>query len=360
MGKLLSSPKLLLIGIVVLALIGAGLAGGALGAAFGGGFFGAPIAHIQLAAEPITASPQISDIPVLGDFRVTNTMVATWAAILLLVVVSWLATRRLSEVPGRLQGAMEAVMEVFLNACETVAGPERGRRFFPLVMTIFLFALVANWMGILPGFGTIGRFEPADEVIHHAEEKAEKEGEQADLDAVKLAVFEGDGALAVQPFGSVNDEITAAEYEHMEEGERPRAGLLVPFLRSANTDVNMTLGLALVAMVMVHYWGISVLGLFSHVGKYINFREGPIMLFVGLLEGLSEIARVISFTFRLFGNIFAGEVLLIVMAFLVPLVGIVPFLGLELFVGLVQAFIFAMLTLVFAATATIHHGDDGH
>jgi F-type H+-transporting ATPase subunit a len=84
------------------------------------------------------------------------------------------------------------------------------------------------------------------------------------------------------------------------------------------------------------------------------------MLFVGLLEGLSEIARVISFTFRLFGNIFAGEVLLIVMAFLVPLVGIVPFLGLELFVGLVQAFIFAMLTLVFAATATIHHGDDGH
>ena len=90
MGKLLSSPKLLLIGIAVLALIGAGLAGGALGAAFGGGFFGAPIAHIQLAAEPITASPQISDIPVLGDFRVTNTMVATWAAILVLAVVSWL------------------------------------------------------------------------------------------------------------------------------------------------------------------------------------------------------------------------------------------------------------------------------
>ena len=131
MGKLLSNPKVLLIGIAVLALVGAGLAGGALGAAFGGGFIGAPIAHIQLAAEPITASPQISDIPVLGDFRITNTMVATWAAILVLAVVSWLATRRLSEVPGRLQGAMEAVMEVFLNACETVAGPERGRRLLP-------------------------------------------------------------------------------------------------------------------------------------------------------------------------------------------------------------------------------------
>ena len=360
MGRLLSSPKVLLIGAAALALIVAGLAGGALGGAFGGGFIGAPIAHIQLAAEPITASPQIADIPFFGDFRITNTMVAAWAAIVVLAVISWLGTRRLKEVPGRLQGALEAVMEVFLNACETVAGPERGRRFFPLVMTIFLFVVAANWMGILPGFGTIGRFESAEEVIHHAEEKAEKDGEHADLDNVKLAVFDGDGFLAVQPFGSVNEEITGAEYEEMEEGARPRAGLLVPFFRSANTDINMTLGLALVAMVMVHYWGVSVLGLFTHVGKYFNFREGPIMLFVGLLEGLSEIARVISFTFRLFGNIFAGEVLLIVMAFLVPLVGIVPFLGLELFVGLVQAFIFAMLTLVFAATATIHHDSEGH
>ena len=111
---------------------------------------------------------------------------------------------------------------------------------------------------------------------------------------------------------------------------------------------------------MVHWWGFRTLGVFGHLGKYVNFREGPIGLFVGLLEGISEIARVISFTFRLFGNIFAGEVLLIAMAFLVPLVGLIPFLGLELFVGLIQAFIFAMLILVFAATATVHHGSSQH
>ena len=113
-------------------------------------------------------------------------------------------------------------------------------------------------------------------------------------------------------------------------------------------------------MVMVHFWGFSALGVWGHMGKYINFKEGPIGFFVGILEGISEIARVISFTFRLFGNIFAGEVLLIVMMFLLPLIGIIPFLGLELFVGVIQAFIFAMLTLVFAVMATTAHGGEHH
>ena len=102
------------------------------------------------------------------------------------------------------------------------------------------------------------------------------------------------------------------------------------------------------------------MGAFGHAGKFINFREGPIGFFVGILELISEIARVISFTFRLFGNIFAGEVLLMAMGFLLPLIGIIPFLGLELFVGLIQAFIFAMLTLVFASMASVSHGGDEH
>ena len=113
-------------------------------------------------------------------------------------------------------------------------------------------------------------------------------------------------------------------------------------------------------MVMVHFWGFSALGIGGHLGKYINFKEGPIGFFVGILEGIGEIARVISFTFRLFGNIFAGEVLLIAMAFLLPLIGIIPFLGLELFVGVIQAFIFSMLTLVFAVMATTAHGGGEH
>ena len=114
-------------------------------------------------------------------------------------------------------------------------------------------------------------------------------------------------------------------------------------------------------MVMVHFWGLSILGILGHIGKFINFKAGPIGFFVGLLEIIGEVGRVISFTFRLFGNIFAGEVLLMAMAFLLPFIGILPFLGLELFVGLIQAFVFSMLTLVFAAMASVSHdGGDHH
>ena len=120
------------------------------------------------------------------------------------------------------------------------------------------------------------------------------------------------------------------------------------------------MAIAIVAMVLVHFWGFSILGFGSHLSKFINFKSGPVGFFVGILEGISEFARIISFTFRLFGNIFAGEVLLFAMAFLLPLIGIIPFLGLELFVGLIQALIFSVLTLVFASMATVSHGDEGH
>ena len=347
MTRLLSNRKALAAALVLAALFVLGLAGGALGNEFGGGFLGSPLAHIQLPAESVASGP------IVGSFHVTNTMVAAWAAIALLALVSFLATRRVRTVPGRLQNLLEVMVEFFLNLAESVAGPEKARRFLPLVMTIFLFVVTANWMGILPGFGTVGRFEPAEEVIHHAEAAAERSGGHADLGKIKLQIFEGDGPVFL-PFGSVGTEVTA------QEAEGKRAGLLVPFLRSANTDINTTLAIAIVAMLMVHWWGLSTLGILGHVGKFINFRGGSIGLFVGVLEAISEVARVISFTFRLFGNIFAGEVLLVAMAFLLPLVGLVPFLGLELFVGLIQAFIFAMLTLVFAATATVSHEAEGH
>ncbi len=353
---MLRNPKL--VAVAVFAVIVVSIAGGAIGNEFGGGFLGSPIAHIQLAAESVLDRPLIADIPVVGDFNLTNTMISAWAAILVLASLSYLATRRMQEVPGRLQGAVEVILEGFLDIAESVAGPENARRFFPLVMTIFLFIVTANWMGILPGFGTIGRVETPEEVIEHAEHGAE-DG-HADLSAIKLHVFEGDGIVAVMPLGSVDHVITAEEYEKKGVEQGKQAGILVPFFRGANTDINMTLAIALVAMFMVHFWGLRILGVFSHVGKFLNFREGPIGLFVGVLEAISEVARLISFTFRLFGNIFAGEVLLIAMAFLVPLVGLIPFLGLELFVGLIQAFIFAMLTLVFAATATVSHDAEGH
>ena len=350
MSKLLSSPKALTVLIVSGIVLIISLAGGALGNEFGGGFLSSPIAHIQLPGESITA-----DSLFLG-FQITNTMIATWITIVTLVAISFFATRRMSEVPRGLQNLVEVIVEFFLNLCESVAGPERARRFFPLVITIFLFVVTSNWLGILPGFGTIGRIETAEEVIHHAVE----EDEEVDLNEINLQVFDGDGSILVTRFGSVEDEMTAEEFEEHGVEEGKQAGILVPFLRSANTEINTTLAIALVAMFMVHFWGFRTLGFFGHVGKFINLKAGPIGLFVGILEGISEVARIISFTFRLFGNIFAGEVLLVAMAFLLPLVGIIPFLGLELFVGLIQAFIFSILTLVFAVMATTSHSAEEH
>ena len=168
MSKLLRNPKLVTALVVVGIIFLLSLAGGALGNEFGGGFLGSPLAHIQLPAESITAKP------VIGGFHITNTMIATWAAIVLLVVVSYFATRRLSDVPRGLQNVVEVIIEGFLGLAESVAGPEKARRFLPLVLTIFIFVVVSNWLGILPGFGTIGRVETVEEVVHHAEEKAEE------------------------------------------------------------------------------------------------------------------------------------------------------------------------------------------
>ena len=322
-----------------------GLAGGALGNQFGGGFLGAPLAPIELKAAPIGPDP------IIGDFKITNTMVNTWIAIVILGLISFLGTRRATELPSRLQG--------FLSLAESVAGPKNARRFFPLATTIFLFIVTSNWLGILPGVGTIGWVESPEEVKHH-KEAALDDPHDLDLGSVNLQVFDGDGGLALLSLGSIDNTVTLEEFEEHGVDDGKRAGILIPFFRSANTDINTPLSMAIIAMFMVHFWAFRSIGFLAHVGKFLNFKGGPIGLFVGVLEAIGEVARVISFTFRLFGNIFAGEVLLISMAFLLPLIGIIPFLGLELFVGLIQAFIFSMLTLVFAAMATVAHGTEEH
>ena len=164
------------------------------------------------------------------------------------------------------------------------------------------------------------------------------------------SVEEGGGVVLVKDV--IKNDSLIAEGEH----EGKKAGRLLPLFRGANTDLNTTLAIAIVAMFFVTYWGISELGLKLYGSKFINFSS-PIMLFVGLLELIAEFARVVSFTFRLFGNMFAGEVLLIAMMFLLPFIGIVPFMGLELFVGVIQAFIFSMLTLIFGVTAIAAHSE---
>lgn len=357
LGILRSKACYVLLFVVFLFVLS--VAGGVLGDKFGGGFLGAPIAHIQLPAEPLT------DGELFPGFRVTNTMVTTWIAILVITILSFFATRRMSDIPHGLQNLFESVVEFFLDLASSIAGQDKARKFLPLSMTIFIFIVTANWMGILPGFGTIGRIESAEQVIHHAEDK---HGPEIDLSTVKLQMFDDIGGVSILMLGSVgpDSEIDASKYhdelEHHQTGilDGKRVGLLVPYLRSANTEVNTTLAIAIVAMVMIHFWGFRTLGLIGHAGKFINFKGGPIALFVGLLEIISEVARLISFTFRLFGNIFAGEVLLIAIAFLLPLIGIIPFLGLELFVGLIQGLIFSILTLVFATLSTTSHDVEHH
>jgi F-type H+-transporting ATPase subunit a len=267
--------------------------------------------HVQIAPERVFA---------VGGIGITNTMLAAYLTTAVLALFFWRATRKTAIVPGRLQSAAELTVETFLGLCSNVAGERNGRRFFSLVMTIFLFVLVANWMGLFPGFSTIG-------VREH------------------------------EPVAQTEIVPAAAPAAPTAEGTGSEKTVLLPFLRGATTDLNTTLALALVSVVATQVFGIRTLGAGSYLSKFFNFRGGPIGLFVGLLELIGEISRIISFSFRLFGNIFAGEVLLAVVGFLVPLVATLPFLGLELFVGVIQAFIFAMLTLVFLTIATIGHGE---
>jgi F-type H+-transporting ATPase subunit a len=189
---------------------------------------------------------------------------------------------------------------------ESVAGPKNGRRFFPLFATIFLFVVMNAWMGLLPFYASLGFLNEEGEVTRH-------------------------------------------------------------LLRPAGTDLNMPLALAIVSFVFVEYWGIRVLKLryftkFFRFGALLrgNIFQGVIDIFVGFLELLSEFVRIISFTFRLFGNMTAGEILLLVTAFLIPFVFTLPFYGLELLVGFIQALIFSGLTLVFVTIAVMPHEAEEH
>jgi len=384
--------------------------GGALGAPFGLGFLGSPIAAIQLPAERAFT---------LGSYDVMNTAIMFWISGIILTLVAFFGTRKIrsnspeKDVPAGLQNFLEVIVGFFINLADSAAGGRHGRRFLPLVLSIFLVVVVNNWVGVLPGVGTIGWVETSEEFAHHRDEAIEHDGEDAEFKDPDLVVF-ADGPIKIIPFGRTSQDaipLAALALPHGEESEdgdgaggeeakeelfvldttaldddfdeaifesigaeandpkhpellevhdADEVGILVPYLRGANTDVNNTLAIALVAMITVQIWGFRSLGFGGYGGKFVNFKQGPIFFFVGILEIIGELARTISFTFRLFGNMFAGEVLLIAMMFLFPLIGIIPFIGLELFVGVIQAFIFAMLTLVFGVMATIGHGEEEH
>ena len=250
---------------------------------------------------PVALAPveiRASVLTYVGGFPISNTFISGWISIVVLVVLFGLATRSLQLVPTGLQNLAETVIEGLVDLAENVAGKQKGREFFALFATIVLFVLVNNWMELLPGF-------------------------------TNATIFVQQGS----------DKI--------------------PLFRSPSADLNLTLVLAICAVVMVQFWSIKHTGWGGWASKFINLRGGPIGLYVGLLELISEFAKVISFSFRLFGNLFAGDVLLAVIPSLVPWVVVLPFMGLEVFVGLIQALVFGLLTLAFVTMATISHGHGG-
>jgi F-type H+-transporting ATPase subunit a len=264
-----------------------------------------------LYAEPIAE---------IGKFTITNSLITSWVAVIILVTLFVLISKKIKRNPLRqpadrgpkgLQNIFEFLMESALDLGDSVTGErKKTEKFLPIALALFLFVLVNNWLGLLPGVGTIGFIE-------------EKTGQ---------SVF-------------------------------------VPFFRGGTADLNTTLAIALIAVVVSHTMGVMAVGAWKYLNKFINLEVlaeipknvkkdpaviliNPIKIFVGIVEIIGELAKVASLSFRLFGNVFAGEVLLISMmaifAFILPL----PFMFLEIIVGIIQALIFAMLALVFMTIAT--------
>jgi F-type H+-transporting ATPase subunit a len=292
---------------------------------------------------------------VIGGVQITNALVTALLVDIILLALALLATHNMQLVPSGLQNFIEWVVETLYNLTESVAGVKWTPRFFTIVATIFLYVLTSNWFGLIPGLAAFGFCEE-----HHAEEAAEH------------AAVPG---------------LAAPLVDHPEDEPKPPPGcqageVIVPLFRSPSTDLNNNLALALISVLMTQVFGVMALGP-DYLTKFFNikgmirafgpdeqgqrrgcggmlgaFAFGAIDFFVGLVETVSEVAKIVSFSFRLFGNIFAGEIMLLVLASLVPLVLTVPFLGLEVFVGLIQAVIFYILTLAFFTIATVSHGHE--
>ena len=229
---------------------------------------------------------------------ITNTLVAAWTVMAVLIITAIIVGRNPGLMPGKVQNVFEALFEFVLSFMEQTLGSRAlAIKFFPLIATIFLFIFCSNLFDFLPFFGSVG-------IV--------------------------------------------------------KAGVFIPLYRPANTDLNVTLALAIISVISIEVAGIVALGVVKYGSKFINFSS-PLKFIVGLIELVSELSRFISFSFRLFGNVFAGEVLLSVVALFVPYVVPVPLMAFELFIGFVQAAVFAMLTLFFIKLAIAEpHGTVEH
>jgi F0F1-type ATP synthase membrane subunit a len=440
-----------LVGFIVLILFIVGLAGGAIGRGMG-------LPNISILQVPSLEIESFfsGEAIFLTDsaFPITNTLLAAWVTILVATLFAFAATRKMKIIPGRLQGLVEMAMEMLINFIESVAGHKNGRRFLPVIATIFIFVMFNAYLALLPIYGpgihvTVEKkimVEDAGTVVEYlvhpkAEEKDERialiETADGTREAVEVAaagefeysvevgqeVLEGQ-AVAVMVGGAENATVVASPVagtvfkldleRRIEQSEQPIAKIdtgdgepvivkcpkdklgeleydvevgqpvsaddeiavltsTPPLLRSASTDINMTLAMALIAVLFIELMGLTGRGFKHYIGEYINVGElfrgikllftgkivdglmayvtGIINVIIGGLEFISHMTRMISFAFRLFGNMTAGEILVLSATFLVPWIMAMPFYGLELLIGFIQALIFGGLTLVFASIA---------
>ena len=311
------NKKVIAVGaIVVLALLVSGLMTGEIGAKlFRGkeakGILPPPVMHLP--PQPLYPQDAVDHFIEFEEHHsespfkpmqlfISNTMLSAWITSLLLILLFVFGAAKPKLVPKGLQNFCEMILETLLGFTESVAGQKWGRKLFPMIVTIFLFVLTNAWLALLPIYPALGLLDHGEIKIH--------------------------------------------------------------LLRSAATDMNMPLALALCSFVFIEFWGFRALGL-SYMNKFVRVKDlmrgrilGGIDAFVGVLEGFTEFVRILSFTFRLFGNMTAGEVLVLISTFLVSFVATVAVYGLEMLVGIVQALIFAGLTLVFASIALTPHSHD--
>ena len=285
--------------------------------------------HIQVAPEFISSEPLFT-LPVIGDFYLSNTITAmllTDVVIIIVVLMVRNGVRKNGMIPKGIAGGFELLLGFLMNTAESTAG-KWTKKIFPWFATIMILVLFTNLIKLLPGFETVGLLE---ETEHNG--------------------------YAIQSLGG---NWATVINEKAEEG-----GYIVkPFFRALSTDLNFTLALALIAVVMTQVVGVQVQGI-HYFSKFLNFTtmfKKPLLGFmdfiVGLLETISEFAKILSFTFRLFGNMFAGMVLIALVGVMVPVFVPSMIMMFELFIGVVQAFVFGMLTLVFMAQATQGHGSE--
>ncbi len=238
----------------------------------------------------------------IAGLPITNSLLSTWIVMILVILFAVSVSRSKSLVPKGLTNLIEAGIEWFKNTCDTVIGNKQvADKVFPLIIGYFFFILFASWFGLLPGVGSIGIWE---------------------------------------------------QTEHGKE--------LIPLFRAPTSDLNTAIALALTSVVYTNFLSIKALGFNTYLGRFFTFRGGIMGFFVGILELIQEFSKLLAFSFRLFGNIFAGEVLISVLTFLVPVFLPAPFIGFEIFVGLIQAFVFAMLTMAFIGMAIQHHPEQSH